>query len=417
MGESAAGRAPAIVRDAPEQLCLFCREGGFKSVHVVADLNTWAALGESATGQLRKAGIDVTSTVFDRSVRADASALGELLLDDDGGRRLFVAVGSGTITDIVRYYAHRRGMPFVSLPSAPSVDAYTSTVAALMINGAKRTVAAGTPAAVFGDLDVLCAAPRAMIAAGFGDMICKFTALADWRLGALLWGEPWDDAIARRMRHAAEDCAQAAPAIATGSPEGVATLMRGLLESGKAMTEAGHSRPASGAEHHYSHFWEMRLMDEGRPPVLHGLKVGVATVMTAGLWERIRDVGRTELEGLLAAARFPDAEAGARAIRGDFGAAAEEVIAAHDRFLSLGAADCGALKSAIRNNWDEIAALAASVPRAEEIARLLASAGCPAIPRELGLGEDDVAAARRSAHYLRDRFTIAKLAGFLHVEG
>ena len=102
-----------------------------------------------------------------------------------------------------------------------------------------------------------------MIAAGFGDMLCKFSAVADWRLGALLWGESFDEAIARRSTAAAESASKRR-AQWRRRPEGLAALMAALVQSGLCMAEAGHSRPASGAEHHYSHFWEMRLLPRGK---------------------------------------------------------------------------------------------------------------------------------------------------------
>ena len=119
-------------------------------------------------------------------------------------------MGSGTLCDLTRFASHRIGRPFVSLPTAPSVDAYTSMNAPLVIRGLKVTVDAQPPLAVFADLDVLCAAPPAMIAAGVGDVLGKYTALADWRLAALLWDEAIDLPIVDDMYAAVAAVASAA---------------------------------------------------------------------------------------------------------------------------------------------------------------------------------------------------------------
>ena len=67
-------------------------------------------------------------------------------------------------------------------------------------------------------------------------------------------------------------------AIPAGEPGPLAHLLNGLVMSGLAMQEMLTSRPASGAEHQFSHLWDMqRHVHEGRIP-LHGFKVGIGTL-------------------------------------------------------------------------------------------------------------------------------------------
>ena len=150
----------------------------------------------------------------------------------------------------------------------------------------KQTISAHSPIAIFTDLPTLCAAPRAMIAAGFGDMLGKFTALADWRLGHLVWDEPYGERIAQRTRNAVQGCVNRVEEIGIASEDGVRSLMEGLIESGFCMMEAGYSRPAAGAEHYLSHFCETKLLRENRPAILHGTKVGVACIMSASVTKK-----------------------------------------------------------------------------------------------------------------------------------
>jgi glycerol-1-phosphate dehydrogenase [NAD(P)+] len=387
---------------------------GTPPLRLVADRNTWAAMGEEAERELRAAGLPVRATVFDAPhLAADERSAFRLLVDDEPRERLYIAVGSGTITDIVRFVAHRTGRDFVSLATAPSVDAYCSVVAAMTFEGVKRTVGASSPVAVFADSEALARAPRPMIAAGFGDTICKLFAIADWRLGALLWDEDFDEGIARRSVDAARSCIDAAAAIGAASPAGLEVLMAALIESGLCMAQAGHSRSASGAEHHYSHFWEMRLLAEGRPPILHGLKVGIGCLEVARLWNLLRGMPKEEAAGLLARSVLPAREREERLIRAAYGSAAAETIAAHERFLSMSEADYEALKRRILGSWDEILGIAGTLPSAEETKRLLALAGCPTDARALGLGRREIALGLSSAHYIRGRFTIKKLARVL----
>jgi glycerol-1-phosphate dehydrogenase [NAD(P)+] len=175
------------------------------------------------------------------------------------------------------------------------------------------------------------------------------------------------------------------------------------------MAEAGHSRPASGAEHQYSHYWEMRLLAEGRAPILHGLKVGIGTLETARLWDIVRATSKEAAAELLARSRLPTRAAEEARIRKAYGAAADETIAAHGRFLAMGEADYGALKKKILLAWDEILGFARAVPGSSETRRLLVVAGCPTDPRKLGLGRREIALGLKSAHYIRDRFTVKKL--------
>lgn len=415
-----------IGQGAIRRMAVFCaekcsslgRSSGKAKIRLIADRNTWKAQGEEAERELQAVGVSVRRTVFeDEYLAADAWSVFRLLVDDDPGERLYLAVGSGTITDIVRFASHRTGREFVSLATAPSVDAYASVVAPLVIDGAKRTVPASAPIAVFADAEALARAPKPMVAAGFGDAVCKFASVADWRLGALLWGEDFDESLARRSIAAAKSCVDAVNAIGETRPEGLAVLMAALVESGLCMAEAGNSRPASGAEHHYSHYWEMRLLAEHRPPLLHGLKVGIGFLAAAELWDRVRDLSRERAAELFGRSALPARAAEERRIRAAYKEAAPEIIASHRRFLSMSEAEYEAIKAKAIGHWDEILGFAASVPSRLETERLLKAAGCPTDARELGLGRREIELGMSSSHYVRDRFTIQQLAIALGIAG
>jgi glycerol-1-phosphate dehydrogenase [NAD(P)+] len=283
------------------------------------------------------------------------------------------------------------------------------------VDTVKLTVSAHGPLAVFADLPALCAAPRPLIAAGFGDMLAKFTATADWELGSLLWGEPFDPEIAARARKATWSCAEKADAIAVASEEGVAALMAGLIESGFCMLDFGETRPASGYEHHISHFWEMKLLREGRHSVLHGAKVGIGVLVSARRYDAVRRMSRAEAATRLARTPLPDREAQIRGIRAAYGPIAEQVIAIQAPFLDMTPADFEVLKRKVLASWDAIQRVAATVPPAADIEGWLRRAGGPVAGREVGLSDDEVTLGVAFGHYYRNRFTIGKLSGLLGI--
>ena len=381
---------------------------------VVADQNTYRAQGEVVVAALQAAGLHVKTIVFTSpEVVADGAHILDVLIAAGRDDWTYVAVGSGTLTDITRFVSHRTKTSFISVPTAPSVDGFASIGAPLIIHGVKDTVLAHAPIAIFADINTLAAAPRPMIAAGFGDMLAKATSVADWRIGRLLWDEPYDEAIALRTLAAVDLCVENAEAIGQGAPEASACSMDALLESGYCMLDFGTSRPASGAEHHYSHYWEMKLLQEGRPAILHGAKVGVATV--SGGW-LLRPhpphvpAGAAGPAGIVCAARAPTE---VERIRGAYGALADDIVKVQARFLNLTEADYDQIKRRIVEHWEEIQAIAAQVPPAEQIAALLRTVGGPSTTAELGLSAEEQAQAIAYGHYLRDRFTSRKLARVL----
>jgi glycerol-1-phosphate dehydrogenase [NAD(P)+] len=399
-----------------DHLVRFCREQGRTRLFLVADPNTYAAQGAAVMGALQAEGFDVKQILFtSEEVIADGEHVFAVMRALDQHERTFVAVGSGTITDITRFVSHRTRGQFVSVPTAPSVDGFTSIGAPMIIEGVKKTVYCHAPIAIFADINTLCAAPQPMIAAGFGDMLGKFTSIADWRLGRLLWDEPYDETIAQRTLDAVQLCVDNVAGIGKAEPDAVRALFDALVESGYCMLDFGQSRPASGAEHHYSHFWEMKLLHEGRPAILHGAKVGVATVLVAGLYDRVRSLSRAEVADLLEASALPHREAELATIRAAYGSEAEEVSRDQARFLDLTSGDYDALKRRILANWDAVQAIAAQVPPAEEVARLLETAGGPSRVDQIGLSTEERDMAIADAHYLRDRFTVRKLTRVLGV--
>lgn len=398
-----------IGRNAIAELIAYCKSNRLDKFVLVADQNTFTALGKSVYDALQAARFDVIAIVLSGEVIADEHYLVQVLTQADREDRAYLAVGGGTLTDISRFVSHRTRNDFIALPTAPSVDGFTSLGAPLVVEGLKRTFICHAPRALFADLGTLCAAPQRLIAAGFGDMIGKILSVTDWQLGHILGDEPYDEPIAQQFLAAAYASATNARAIRARSEEGVRTLIAGLIESGFGMLDFGNSAPASGAEHHMSHFWEMKLLREKRPAVLHGAKVGVASILTAQRYQTLKQFSREQIAEQMQWARLPARADQIRGIQRAYGPIAEEIIREHAPFLTMTESQFDLLRQRVIARWDHIQAVAAQVPTPRQLTDWLALVDAPIDGPGIGLSDSEIALALEFSHYLRNRFTINQL--------
>lgn len=256
-------------------------------IFLVADNYTYEAAGRQVEQLLDQAGLAYHKRVFqtETPLVPNEYALGSVLAAMTSQDDMLLAVGSGTLNDVTKYVSARTGVPYVIAATAPSMDGYASTVAPTILDGFKTTLPAVYPAAIVADVDILKDAPMPMLTAGFGDIIGKFTSLADWRLSHQLNGEYYCPEVAGVIEAAVETCAANAQALAQREPQAIQAVTEALILSGLAMGMVGVSRPASGAEHQMAHYWEMDALRRGEEHPLHGNAVGVGTVLAASLYE------------------------------------------------------------------------------------------------------------------------------------
>jgi glycerol-1-phosphate dehydrogenase [NAD(P)+] len=164
-----------------------------------------------------------------------------------------------------------------------------------------------------------------MLKAGLGDMLAKYVSICEWRLGALITGEAYDAGIADSVRNALRKCVDHADGLLHREDEAIRAVFEGLVLTGEAMEKAGCSRPASGAEHYFSHLWDMRGLEFGTPTDLHGIQCAAATRICVKLYHRLKDI-RPDREKALQYVRAFDPDKWNKSLRQFLGQATEPLI-------------------------------------------------------------------------------------------
>ncbi|KYG34848.1 sn-glycerol-1-phosphate dehydrogenase [Alkalihalobacillus trypoxylicola] len=306
-----------IDEHAVEMLLDYVSKKSYRTIKLITDANIWNLYGQDLVKRFNQDHLLPTTIIAENKqgdVVADERAIMQALLETPNEVDVFIALGSGTIHDITRIASYKMKVPFISVPTAPSVDGFNSMGAPLIINEHKVTYQTQAPIALFAPLAWLKDAPKEMIAAGFGDMLGKITSLADWTFGHLSANEPYSEIVANMTRHALNRCLDSLPLLMSHDEKGIKILMESLVESGLAMLMLGQSHPASGGEHHLSHYWEMDFIKQNKKQVLHGTKVAIATLAIIEYYKKnmntliendeMDESSQKEIEKLIA--KFPD---------------------------------------------------------------------------------------------------------------
>ena len=308
-----------------------------------------------------------------------------------------IAVGSGTVHDITRYCAYTKKIPFVSCPTAASVDGFCSSVAAMTWDGFKKTFEAVSPKIVIADLDVIAKAPMRLTNSGFGDMIGKFIALADWEIAHKLTGEYFCPTIHKITLDATKAVMESAEKIKSGDLSAFEKLTYGLLMSGLAMQLLGNSRCASGAEHHISHLIEMQPEGLGvQSDALHGEKVGVGTLIACTEYHKIKDCTVLWKDYTPAEKGYIEAMFGQR-LSGSIVLENEK-----DCAEGIGASD-------IEAHWSEICKIIEKIPTREVLLAKYALLGAVSSLAHIGIPEEKKAALLEYSPLVRNRLTLMRL--------
>ncbi|MBQ8345578.1 MAG: sn-glycerol-1-phosphate dehydrogenase [Clostridia bacterium] len=391
-----------------KEMLAFLKDKGYQKLTVVCDRNTYRVAAGKVCRVLEENGIAYKLHQYqEESVLPNEHFIGNLAMGMALDSDLILAVGSGTINDICRYVSAVAGKPYAIVGTAPSMDGYISGGSALIYNNLKLTFETHTPVAVFLDPAILSHAPKDMIASGVGDLLGKINCLTDWRLSKIVNDEWHCGFISDIVETAIDKVVTGSDRIAAGEDEAIADLVEALLLSGVCMDFAGNSRPASGCEHHMSHFWEMRYLLEGREAVFHGTKVGIGTVIALRAYEYVAELN-PDFDRIKALPRksFEEWE---QAIRPAFMGAADEIVDLEKKGGKNGAKRLAARLAATEANWEQIRSLAKQTVPSQVVYDILAKLDAPTKPHQIGIEKEMAKEAILYAKEIRDRYTVLQL--------
>ena len=310
--------------------------------------------------------------------------IAEELASQYADKDFFVAVGSGTISDLVKYASYLAQKPYVMMPTASSMNGYFSITASLIEAGKRESHIAHLPIALFADLDVLVNAPLRLISSGVGDSICRSTAQADWLLSHYLLGTVYNPEpfamVARQERYVLTNASK----LIERDKQAMQYLMEWLLLGGLGMTMCGSSYPASQGEHMIAHTMEMLYGDE-LPETFHGEQIGVTTLIMA---EMQQEILRKDKLKLLPKA-LPEKE--------------------------INLQKMNEINQNLAKNWKKISTEIQKITRpASEIASVLNAVNAPISAQMLGWEKRALQQAVTNAHTTRNRFTFLDIAVLTH---
>ena len=325
-----------------------------------------------------------------------------------------ICVGSGTLNDIVKRASGELGRGYVVVGTAASMDGFTAFGSSIAVDGFKQTLSCPAPTGCIADLDIMAAAPNVMTASGYGDLLGKVPAGADWMLADALGLEAVVPSVWDLVQGPLRTALSRPDALAAGDVGATGDLAEGLIMSGLGMQSHQSSRPASGAEHQFSHLWEMEGHGVDITPrrLSHGFKVGIGTVAIAAFYERLlaRDLAALDIDAAVAAWPTREAmEAHVRELHPDPRLVDETVTQALAKWITPD--ELASRLAVLAGLWPTLAPrLRTQLLPASELQAMLGAVGAPAHPSGIGLDWDRFRATYTRAQMIRKRYTVLDVA-------
>lgn len=390
-----------IESEAIKKLSMIMEKEGFKNITIICDENTYAAAGEEIKEIIPKGKfINLKSENLHANEIAVQKVYECLSVEND----VLIALGSGTIHDITRYVAYNKDIPFISVPTAASVDGFVSTVAAMTWRGDKKTFTAVSPIYVVADTDIFKEAPYRLTASGVSDLIGKYTALVDWKISSIVIGEYICNKVCNMEIDAVNKLCECVDDLVLGKLEAYEQLMYALILSGLAMQIIGNSRPASGAEHHMSHLWEMEVINK-HLDVYHGEKVSVGLILVMEEYKKIKK----------------SIENGRCRVKKYYGLEEDmlkEVFKSREMYDSIMKENTpdpllNVNKVILQNRLESIAEILEKLPTLDFVKDTLKRAKAVTTLEEIGLSNDVKQNSIRVSPYVRNRLTLMRISKML----
>ena len=390
-----------IESEAIKKLSMIMEKEGFKNITIICDENTYAAAGEEIKEIIPNGKfINLKSENLHANEIAVQKVYECLSVEND----VLIALGSGTIHDITRYVAYNKDIPFISVPTAASVDGFVSTVAAMTWKGDKKTFTAVSPIYVVADTDIFKEAPYRLTASGVSDLIGKYTALVDWKISSIVIGEYICNKVCNMEIDAVNKLCECVDDLVLGKLEAYEQLMYALILSGLAMQIIGNSRPASGAEHHMSHLWEMEVINK-HLDAYHGEKVSVGLILVMEEYKKIKK----------------SIENGRCRVKKYYGLEEDilkEVFKSREMYDSIMKENTpdpllNVNKVILQNRLESIAEILEKLPTLDFVKNTLKRAKAVTTLEEIGLSNDIKQNSIRVSPYVRSRLTLMRISKML----
>lgn len=387
--------------------------GNSKAI-VVADLNTFRAAGEKTVRSLKEAGIVMYDPFIfkDPELYAEWSYLMQLEKHLASCYAIPVAVGSGVINDLTKLASEHLSRRYIIVGTAASMDGYTAYGASITFEGNKQTFDCKAPLGVIIEPEISAAAPSEMAASGYADLIAKVPAAADWMLADALGEEPIDDFAYGLLHSTLKDALSYPAEVHNKEIQPTEKLAEGLIMSGFAMQAIQSSRPASGIEHQFSHYWDMDdLCYEGKH-VSHGFKVGIGTLISTACFEFILAYDMDSIDIDSCTARWPEWDEMEVRIREIFsdkpGHLARALAESKAKYIP--AEKLRVQLETLKRKWPELKErISGYIFSYDEVYSNLRKVGAPYEPEMIGISRKRLQDTFRGIPYMRSRYTIIDL--------
>ena len=404
MGRGASEKAPEV----------FKRFFPGRKALILADVHTWPALGEKVYNLFLQAAVPVDRhIIMEEEFHAEWKyvEMVDALLDKDPDAVL-VSVGSGVINDLCKLSSHHHGQSYLTLPTAASVDGYSSFGASITYQGAKQTFSCPAPVAIVADIDVIAAAPKEMTAAGYADLAAKVPAGAEWMVADFVGTAPIHPEAWKVLQDYLDDFLARPADVASGDPEAIADIFEGLTLSGVAMQAARSSRPASCCDHLFSHILDMTEHRYNGKLQSHGFQVAIGTLTMCAVFDELFKQDLTKLDVDACVAAWPTLEQEQeRALRifKDFPAPRLGYDEITKKWQP--ADEVRAQLTKLKAEWPELKRkLQWQVYSYEKMKALLKAAGAPYEPEQIGVSRRQLHEMFAKVQLMRFRFNVLDLA-------
>lgn len=399
-----------IEKNAVAKIADYAKMFNAKKAFIVADINTYTVAGDKVEKLLSESGISVSKYIFNNTqLEPDEYAAGALALHYDPKSDIIIAIGSGVINDLSKILAHQTKNPYIIIATAPSMDGYASPLSSMSRAGLKVSIPSKCAEVIIGDIDILKTAPLHMLKSGLGDMLAKYISICEWRISNLVTGEYYCEEIADMVRKALKKCADAASGILNRDETAIKNVFEGLVLSGLAMSYAGLSRPASGAEHSFSHILDMRSLEFNTPTDLHGIQCAVASMLCVKIYNKIKTITPDRDKALKYTKAF-DASLWNNELKKLLGKSSEPILELEKKEDKYNIKNHEKRLEIIVSDWEKIVKIIdEEIPSESEFEQILDVIGSPKEIEEIGIDSDLIPTIFKASKDIRDKYILPKL--------